>query len=314
MKLCPQCSSNSHEVFSGINADEPSKRLPILKCTNCQLIFTDQSFIEAAAEELYFDGYYGEKKSESLPNRLANGIFQRERQGLTIVKTKPKKVLDVGCGDGTYLRYLPREIRTFGYEPSHAGRFSLERHNISYLDINSVPPSEIGTFDLITLWQSFEHVDHPDELLKKLKPLLAPGGQIFLSVPNISSLQAKFFGAYWFHLDPTRHLFHYSVPTLKSMMVRNGLVVDAWTTRSIEYGIFGWWQSFFNLALGDFNMGYKILKGRKRYEKNLKNILFIIGYAILTIPFAALAFAFTFLETLCGRGGVIHIWTHQKTS
>jgi SAM-dependent methyltransferase len=314
MTACPQCSNNSNKFLNGINADEPSKRLPILKCEKCDLVFTDQSFIETAPKELYFDGYYGEKKSESLPNRLANGIFQRERQSLTISKTKPKKVLDVGCGDGTYLRYLPRGIHAFGYEPSEAGRHSLERHKISYFDINSVSPSDRGTFDLITLWQSFEHVDDPDELLEKLKPLLAPGGRIFLSVPHISSFQAKLFGAYWFHLDPTRHLFHYSVPTLKTVMARNGLEVEGWSTRSIEYGIFGWWQSLFNLVLGDFNMGYKVLKGRKRYEQTAKNRLSLAGYAILALPFAALATLLTFTETLFARGGVIHIWTRPKIS
>ena len=48
-----------------------------------------------------------------------------------------KHVLDVGCGDGTFLRHLPSEIHVFGYEPSQAGRQSLERHNISYLDFLS---------------------------------------------------------------------------------------------------------------------------------------------------------------------------------
>ncbi|MES2962665.1 MAG: class I SAM-dependent methyltransferase [Bdellovibrionota bacterium] len=310
---CPQCANeNGNELlYRGVDSDRPKgARLPIVRCGSCSLAFTDPSAIPK--EELYYEGYYGEARSESGANKAAVSLFQIERRKLSFGGTTPKRVLDVGCGDGTYLRNLPAGVERYGYEPSDAGRKSLAAYGMTYLEIDSPPAELVGSFDLITLWQSFEHIENPDEVLRKVRALLAPNGTLFLSVPHFASWQAKVFGPRWFHLDPTRHVYHYTKPVLEAVLAKNEFKIDRLSTMSLEYGVFGWWQSLFNLLPMDFNMGFKILKARKKYPRSLSTTASLVVYAVLAIPFAVIGTVMMFVEGLFGRGGVINLRASRR--
>ncbi|MBU3666401.1 MAG: class I SAM-dependent methyltransferase [Chthoniobacterales bacterium] len=307
---CPRCGAqnSSRNLFSGINADFPrSPLLPIQRCLCCGIAYTGSHSAEVKDEDLYFDGYYGEATSERLSNRAAIGLFQKERQSLCLTVGMPSKVLDVGCGDGTFLRCLPSGVERFGYEPSVAGRSALAKIGVRQLDPNATGGEHEASFDLITLWQVFEHVDAPDDLLQKLRRLMSPDGSVFISVPNFGSLQARIFRGRWFHLDPARHLFHYERNTLAEVCGRNGFTATWHTTRSFEYGVFGWWQSFFNLLPFDFNMGYKVLKGRKKYPMTAANIVALSVYGLLAIPAGILSLALMLIEAAAGKGAVLQV-------
>lgn len=307
---CPRCGAKnrSRVLFSGVHADFPRlERLSVVRCLACGIAYTGSAPSEESGEELYFDGYYGEATSERLSNRLAISVFQKERQSLSLSGHTPAKVLDVGCGDGTFLRCLPSGAQLFGYEPSLAGRNALAKFGVRQLDPNAPAGDQEASFDLITLWQVFEHVDTPDDLLQKMRRLLAPGGTVFISVPNFGSLQARIFRGRWFHLDPARHLFHYEEKTLAEVCERNGFSATWRTTRSLEYGVFGWWQSFFNLLPFDFNMGYKILKGRRKYPMTAANVLALLVYGLLAVPVGILSTALMFIEAALGKGAVLQV-------
>jgi len=307
---CPRCGAENRSkvLFTGVNADVPrSARLPIVRCFDCGIAFTAGSPAAETDENLYFDGYYGEATGERLSNRLAISVFQKERQALAMSDRIPSKVLDVGCGDGTFLRCLPEGVERFGYEPSLASRNALAKIGVHQLDLDFPALGHEASFDLITLWQVFEHVDTPDELLQKLRRLLAAGGSVFISVPNFGSLQAKIFRGRWFHLDPARHLFHYEKKTLGDVCERNGFHADWRTTKSLEYGVFGWWQSFFNLIPFDFNMGYKVLKGRKKYKLTRVNLLALAVYGLFAAPVGIVSVGLMFLEMALGKGAVLQV-------
>jgi 2-polyprenyl-3-methyl-5-hydroxy-6-metoxy-1,4-benzoquinol methylase len=304
---CIACGGHSFRtLLAGINADAPgAPRIPVLGCTQCGLAMSDRAAIAAAPEQLYFEGYYGEKAAASATGLLVR-LFQRERQFHALRGASGGELLDVGCGDGTFLENLPPSWQPVGYEPSASGQNELRRKGISTVDVLS-PAGPERKFDVITLWQSFEHVERGLELLCTLRGRVKPGGYLFVSVPNFASLQAQVFGARWFHLDPTRHLFHFRRSDLAAMLAKSGWRVERQTTFSLEYGVFGWWQSLFNVLPLEFNKGYKFLKARKRFDRSIANMAEALVYAILAIPFAAAAAALMGLETLFGRGGVIQV-------
>lgn len=307
---CSCCGAKniSRDLFRGINADLPrSPRLSILRCSDCGIVYTGQQPADSSGEDLYFDGYYGEATSERLSNRLAIGLFQKERRSLALADRMTAKVLDVGCGDGTFLRCLPSGVERFGYEPSLSGRSALGEFGMRQFDPHGPAREHEASFDLITLWQVFEHVDAPDDLLQKLRRLLKSSGSVFISVPNFGSLQAGIFRGRWFHLDPARHLFHYERKTLAAVCERNGFSATWRTTKSLEYGVFGWWQSFFNLLPFDFNMGYKILKGRKKYPMTAANVFALLVYSMLAVPVGILSVALMFIEAALGKGAVLQV-------
>lgn len=306
---CPVCKTSfpSQTLFEAPDADRPeAKKIPVVKCGQCQVCFSDTSSVTASNDELYFDGYYGEEVLQEGGKQLIVGLFQKERQWLSLPTGTNSKVLDVGCGDGTYLRYLPDGYERFGYEPSVPGQKALHKAGIKTVDIFESSAAPTVRFDLITMWQSLEHIPDPQQTLKALRPWLAKDAELFVSVPNFNSWQRRLFSGRWFHLDPTRHLVHYTPQTLKALLKSCGYEVTWLTTFSLEYGVFGWWQSLFNYFPMEFNKGYKILKARKKYSAGPKHTLDLLTYGVLGIPMAAIGALMMAAETVFGQGGVIH--------
>lgn len=112
------------------------------------------------------------------------------------------RVLDFGCGDGTYLAMLlesksaPREAVGAELESKvvneNRERFG-GRTNLGFVlqsDLES--PTQAGTFDVVVCMECFEHMTDPDRYLDLLHTLLRPGGKLLLSVPVETGLPVVF--------------------------------------------------------------------------------------------------------------------------
>ena len=95
------------------------------------------------------------------------------------------RILDIGAGDGTFLGSLEEKWERFAVEGSEATRTELERKGIIvFRDLVSAAETEAGSFDLVTLFQTLEHIAEFREVLEIARKLLAPGGKIFITVPD----------------------------------------------------------------------------------------------------------------------------------
>ncbi len=95
--------------------------------------------------------------------------------------------LDVGCGTGAYLAFLERTrpgMRLEGIEidPGRAAQARARSPRIVVHEGDAVAALESarGPYDLITLWDVFEHVPDPVGLLAGLARRLSPGGRIHI--------------------------------------------------------------------------------------------------------------------------------------
>lgn len=124
-----------------------------------------------------------------------------------------KKVLDVGAGLSPYrslledygLSYTSQDFSL--YDESQAERgfvtrgWNYPKHDY-VCDVLEIPEQE--KFDLLICTEVLEHVPDPVATFKKLKRLLAPKGQLFVSVPAMSFVhQAPYFfssglSTFWF--------------------------------------------------------------------------------------------------------------------
>jgi SAM-dependent methyltransferase len=103
-------------------------------------------------------------------------------------------VLDVGCGNGTYLAFVREHVpgaKRCGIEID-ASRVAEARARdpeatIAQGDALASLDQFEGGFDLITLWDVFEHVHAPGRLLEALAAKLAPGGWIYLQTIHENS-------------------------------------------------------------------------------------------------------------------------------
>jgi 2-polyprenyl-3-methyl-5-hydroxy-6-metoxy-1,4-benzoquinol methylase len=142
------------------------------------------------------------------------------------------RLLDVGCGSGTYLRAM----RDLGWEVcgvevnAEAARLARERWGLDVrqgtLEEAGLPGSE---FDVITFWHTLEHLPSPRRALAECRRLLRPGGLIMLETPNCAGPGARLFGERWFHLDAPRHLYAFTPDTLRRLLAQLGFTaVQVW--------------------------------------------------------------------------------------
>lgn len=140
-------------------------------------------------------------------------------------------VLDIGAGDGT----LTDAIRASGRDAIGLDRYT-ERP-----DFDRREPLEVdGEWAAIVLWHSLEHLPRAGAVIDHLATCLAPGGLIFVAMPNAGSIQARLFGDRWFALDVPRHLVHVPADALIARLQGAGLAVERIDQVRGGQIVFGW--------------------------------------------------------------------------
>lgn len=99
-----------------------------------------------------------------------------------------KKVLDVGCGEGTLLELIRRKGNDVaGVDISHSGVDKTKAKGvICFLaDIsNERLPFYDDEFDMVTCLETVEHVENPLRCLQEIKRVLKADGTLIISIPN----------------------------------------------------------------------------------------------------------------------------------
>jgi len=102
-----------------------------------------------------------------------------------VVELAPERVLDLGCGRGQLLRMLaarhPADYTGLDAAPEVATSGWTYRSG----DLTARLPFADGSFDLVVAGEVIEHVPHPDDLLREARRVLAPGGTLVISTPNL---------------------------------------------------------------------------------------------------------------------------------
>lgn len=81
------------------------------------------------------------------------------------------------------------------------------------------------TFDLIMFNHALEHSPTPADDLVKVSKFLKPGGEILLRLPVSDSEISNRYGKYWWSLDAPRHIYIFSVKSMKLFAQKCGLRV-----------------------------------------------------------------------------------------
>lgn len=100
-------------------------------------------------------------------------------------------VLDVGAGTGAFLRHLGPGWSKHAVEGSPIMRNKLRAIGINVFENLEIAQNKAGAFHLITLFQVLEHLSEFRETLQQCRSLLAPGGMIFITVPEASAMRRQ---------------------------------------------------------------------------------------------------------------------------
>lgn len=137
--------------------------------------------LQQEAFEAQFDDY---ERDPSAP------VYRRWLQKIE-ERVPPGKILDVGSALGTFLKIAAgRGWKPQGVEISRfAAEFAREKLGLTVFngDLQDFA-GEDGEFDVVTFWDSIEHVTRPRENLQTAARLLRPGGLMLLSTDNFDCL------------------------------------------------------------------------------------------------------------------------------
>jgi len=175
-----------------------------------------------------------------------------------------KSVLDVGCGSGLLISYFKKcgfknltGIDPYLYESIENKNYSLLKKEL--YEIND-------KFHLIMFHHSFEHMDDPHKIFKKLIDLLENDGLLLFRIPLADSYAFRKYCSSWFSLDAPRHFYLHSVKSLNYLAEKYGFKIDKITYDST-------WQQFYfsesykrNIALNE-TFDEFLVKTKKDFQR-----------------------------------------------
>jgi len=229
-------------------ASGPGLRFAVVQCRRCGLHYTNPRPTPATIGQFYPSSYRPHaprgKRAIRLPSRFWSHLLGRpspERRG-RLPWNGSGRLLDFGCGGGSYLRRMAElGWRVPGVDVSPRAIQSIREELGLEIHLGTLPHPDLtpDSFDIVTMWQSLEHVHQPLAVLRAAFELLSPGGKIVVAVPNRDSIAANHFGEYWFGLDLPRHLTHFTRRTLVEMLGVAGFRVE--TVRGLVH--YHWLQA-----------------------------------------------------------------------
>ncbi len=255
---CPACVSRGpHRTFSAPGDPGPEQEFfTYAECAECGTLWLKEPPGDIGR---YYSGAYYSFNSRSLPRGLkakAKGIRDRRTvlglgpltslvdrisfnsellrlrplfDGSLIKRFRPDaRILEVGCGDGRLLKQLRAAgftdltgVDPFLSESLHADGLRL---------LNTTLDKVQGSFDIVMMHHSLEHIDNPRGVLTQIRSMLAPGGMVQIRIPLAQSWAWDEYGPSWVQLDPPRHFTLFSRAGFESAAEQTG-----WQVSEVRY-------------------------------------------------------------------------------
>ena len=211
----------------------------LLRCDSCGLMFYDFTKDYAKfLEKQYSKGYFtGESSLKSYTDygKDKKNIFRNMTWYIEEIKKYKKqgKYLDVGCAYGYAMEVADSNgFDVYGIDPSdyavaQAKKKFPKKASVSYL---SNMKFDDNTFDVISLFDVFEHLQDPRKDLSKLKKVLKKDGLLVIATGDTGSSWAKFSGRKWTFYNPPQHIFYFNRETITRILKEAGFDVITITT------------------------------------------------------------------------------------
>lgn len=254
-EICKICGNRKENKIYWINERvfNSGKRFAYLKCDKCKtLMLNDEETIQNISE--WYPKDYNPFHKEILSHedwkykmyrkiwteiiiQIQNPkCFEKILREVKVDKlfkrlfgTRLKKkgsLLDVGCANGHWLYQM----------------YEMGWHDITGVDLfcpSTLPEKRKwnfikGTifdikdkkFDCITLNHSFEHMENPNAVLKKIYELLKKDGICVISIPLSDGISWEMFGTNYCQIDAPRHFYLYTVKAMQYLSKKNNLVIE----------------------------------------------------------------------------------------
>lgn len=249
---CVACGSTAIRPYLLTAAGE------VLRCSACALVFISPNDRDDRAEVLYSRDYFTEREGYFFKDGVVDGSGHESphvadfRHGLELIEGRakpPGRLLDVGCATGSFLSIAKErgwdcrgvEVSSFAAEKARA-RTGVE----VFCGPFEEAPFPEASFDVVTMWDLFEHLPAPPDALRKVRQLLKPGGLVLVNTPNENSLirilsRLLYRGSGGMIRGPIDRLYHryhvtyFGASSLARLFEKSGLELISMQTKGIPF-------------------------------------------------------------------------------
>lgn len=214
---CIYCGSKH---FNSIYKGYPFE---ILRCGECDLGFLNplpkEKFLDNFYSKRYFkksEGTYGYQDYKEMKHSLDNESLRKVK--FVKLFRKSGNLLDVGAGLGNFAATAKKhhyQIKVLDRSGWAVSTIKKEFGIDGYVSDLTRPIGK-NKFGIITGWDVIEHLADIGKSFKCLNQTMVNGGLLFITTPNLNSLDAKILMKYWYGFKKIpEHVLYFSPKSIQ---------------------------------------------------------------------------------------------------
>lgn len=240
--------------------NKPLYQDTLMMCENCGFITANMNLSEAHLKEVYTENYFkGEEYLNYLEDKepLQHNFHKRVKGMIALAgKENIQSVLEIGCAYGFFGEVLTKELPNAKYvgvdvvaEPIQYGKnqLNLPVFEADYLKFKGEPP-----YTDICMWDVIEHLQNPQDFVKKAYNELAPNGRIYITTGDIGAMLPTIQKQKWRMIHPPSHLQYFSSKTLCKLLENQGFTIQSVSYPAVHRSMS---QIFYSLFMLKKNYG-----------------------------------------------------------
>jgi SAM-dependent methyltransferase len=233
-RACPLCGGRERRLLAQRDGWD------IVECAACAMVFLggDLAYDVQAEEHDWQDEYDREsaRRKDKHPalmalSRSTAWLKPKTHERLlsqTLRWRRDGKLVDFGCGNGTFLALAAKHFDVTGIELSprsaELARRAVAPEKIIEGAVTQIAESVLpaASFDVVTQLGYIEHEWHPLDGLRAAWRVLKPGGVLVIKTPNYASWNRRVMGMEWCGYHVPAHCNYFTPATLTDILRRTG--------------------------------------------------------------------------------------------
>ena len=217
------CNLCGHDLWR-----DYSKRLVV--CQICQLVVAKEKYFKFDIQKVYSKKYfkggeyldYEEEKTDLLSNF-------KKRLGEIIEYKRSGRLLDVGASYGYFCEVAKQYFDVYGIDVSKDAVTEAKKSGLKVECGEYLARKYSSKFDVITMWDTVEHLMDPNKYFEKINKDLNKNGFLILTTGDIGTMLPKLQKDNWRLIHPPTHLYYFTKKTMYAILEKNGFEVVKFT-------------------------------------------------------------------------------------